>query len=325
MSGTLLVTTVKNEGPNILEWVAYHRVIGFDRILVFQNDSTDETQKSLRTLARIGAIDYFRNDSASRQWQNKAYRRASQSEAYAAADWCMALDGDEFLNIKVGDGTVRALIGATREPDEILVNWRNFSHSGQTRLTDGLVLERFLLADPADRIVDAHLHGVKALFKTSSYRRPGIHRAKVPLIGPRRIVNGSGLTEDQFYRKGWRTKDPKCRALAQVNHYPTRDLESFLLKTVRGSSSHPDRTISRKYWSFFNYAEEKDTSVARYLPALRDEMARLDKASHGRLEHLRGRSLAIWRDRLAQLRNDAEIQALEAELRATMDRSLDAA
>ena len=45
-----LVTTVRNEGPYLWEWVAYHRMIGFHDIIVFQNDSNDGTDQILRLL-----------------------------------------------------------------------------------------------------------------------------------------------------------------------------------------------------------------------------------------------------------------------------------
>ena len=36
-----LVTTVRNEGPYLWEWVAHHRMIGFDIMIVFQKFSYD--------------------------------------------------------------------------------------------------------------------------------------------------------------------------------------------------------------------------------------------------------------------------------------------
>ncbi|MGO4916449.1 glycosyltransferase family 2 protein [Pseudogemmobacter sp. W21_MBD1_M6] len=50
---TLLVATVKNEGPNILEWVSHHLLAGFDDIVVYQNDSIDGTDDTLRLLAEL--------------------------------------------------------------------------------------------------------------------------------------------------------------------------------------------------------------------------------------------------------------------------------
>ena len=53
-----LVATAKNEGPYLLEWVAYHRMIGFDNILIFQNDSDDYTHETLRILDSLGVVQY---------------------------------------------------------------------------------------------------------------------------------------------------------------------------------------------------------------------------------------------------------------------------
>ena len=78
---SLLVAAVKNEGPYILEWVAHHRLCGFSRIQIYQNDSNDMTVQILRTLERIGAIEFHNNRHNKGAHQMRAYRRASRSEA----------------------------------------------------------------------------------------------------------------------------------------------------------------------------------------------------------------------------------------------------
>ncbi|HLQ18006.1 MAG TPA: glycosyltransferase family 2 protein, partial [Tabrizicola sp.] len=37
----VLVSAMRNEGPFLLEWVAYHRVIGVRQIVIVSNGSTD--------------------------------------------------------------------------------------------------------------------------------------------------------------------------------------------------------------------------------------------------------------------------------------------
>ena len=316
-SNSLLVTTVKNEGPNILEWVAYHRVIGFDQIHIYQNDSDDETQKTLRTLDRLGAIRYFRNDCPKKQWQNKAYRRASFHADFSAATWCMALDGDEFLNVKLGESKVGDLVTALGHADEIRLNWRNFGCGGHVPLSSDLITERFTLTDEARRIMDRRM-GFKTLFKTKSFHRPGIHGPRACQKTDPVTVNGSGLNWGLLPNPTWRSTDPLMRAVAQVNHYPLRDLSSFLLKSRRGSSSHPDREVELAYWNRFNYNAEEDLTIQRHLPAVREEMARLDKLSKGRLFMLRARSLELWQEKLAQILATQEGKALEQALMATI-------
>ena len=51
---TTLVATVKNEGPYLWEWVAYHKSIGFDNIVIFQNDSNDMTHGILHEMRSAG-------------------------------------------------------------------------------------------------------------------------------------------------------------------------------------------------------------------------------------------------------------------------------
>jgi len=174
----VLVTTVKDEGPSIVEWVAHHLNIGFTDILIYQNDSTDGTQKLLRTMARHGFIQYFPNSCKRRQWQNKAYRRASFLDVYKEADWAMALDGDEFLSVKVGNGKVGDLVDAVPEgTNSIQVNWKLFGSSHRKITSDALVTEDFVWCEDKERIA-IQLIGFKTMFKPANFVRPGIHRPK---------------------------------------------------------------------------------------------------------------------------------------------------
>ncbi|HSF91360.1 MAG TPA: glycosyltransferase family 2 protein, partial [Paracoccaceae bacterium] len=53
---------MKNEGPFIPEWVAYHRAIGFTDIIICSNDSTDGTTELLDALDAGGYIKHFKNE-----------------------------------------------------------------------------------------------------------------------------------------------------------------------------------------------------------------------------------------------------------------------
>ena len=63
-----IVTCMKNEGPFILEWLAYHRAIGFDDFLVYTNDCTDGTDTMLDALQARGIVQHrdnpFKKDQA---------------------------------------------------------------------------------------------------------------------------------------------------------------------------------------------------------------------------------------------------------------------
>lgn len=314
---SLLVATVKNEGPNILEWVAHHRLCGFDRIQIYQNDSTDTTVQSLRTLDRLGVIEYFDNRHNKGAHQMRAYRRAARTPAYAESDWCMVLDGDEFLAVKTDNGTVNDLIEASPEAvDAILVNWRVFGSNGHRDLGRELVVERFTMAEPAEDIVDTHLTPFKPLFRTDSFGRPGIHLPREPKKAEYVFANGSGLTEDGFFRKNWRSFDPEIRKIAQVNHYAVRDLGSFLLKNDRGSANAPHRAVGDAYWAQHDRNDAEDLLLAERAPRLWDEMRALDEASGGQLLRLRNRAFRQWRIALDALLERPGMAALRHSILA---------
>lgn len=313
----MLVTTVKDEGPNILEWIAYHRMIGFTDIVVFQNNSFDTTQRTLQTLNELGVIRYFTNEfrrpGVAANFQNRAYRRASRLPEYAAAKWCMALDGDEFLRVNVGHGQVQDLINAIDDTDEIRLNWRIFGNSHLRNLDSRMVTERFTMASEIT-LPSRYPMPVKTLFRTGSYQLPGIHMPKRPTEADKVIRNGSGKRIEEVLVRGFQVTDPEPYRLAQVNHYMVKDSDSFLMKAARGSSSHPDRAIALDYWKKRNVNREKDLTLAYLADAIREEVRSLDVASGGLLIRLRSRALKLWRQRVLDIKAVPEMQGLWEKL-----------
>lgn len=54
-----LIACVRDKGPFIAEWVAYHRAIGFTDILIWSNDCVDGSDKVLTQMQRMGLIHHF--------------------------------------------------------------------------------------------------------------------------------------------------------------------------------------------------------------------------------------------------------------------------
>lgn len=56
-----LVSCMRNEAPFLLEWVAYHSMLGFDRIFVYTNACTDGTDMMLERLQQMGVLTHMHN------------------------------------------------------------------------------------------------------------------------------------------------------------------------------------------------------------------------------------------------------------------------
>ncbi|MDJ0630242.1 MAG: glycosyltransferase family 2 protein [Rhodobacter sp.] len=280
---TAIVTCMKNEGPFILEWLAYHRMIGVDDVLVYTNDCTDGTDRLLDILQARGLVQ--RRDNPFRETgakpQHAALAAARVEEAVARAGWIICMDVDEFINVHAGQGHLSDLYSAAGDANMISLTWRLFGNSDHDHFEDGLVTERFTRCAPQLIRRPHQAWGIKTLFQNLGYfRRLGIHRPldvqreAIPNI---RWVNGSGRPmPPTMLKTGWRSGiDSYGYDLVTLNHYSVRSAESYLVKRDRGRVNHVMRDQGEAYWFRMNNNAEEERSIQRHLPGLRDAVAAL--------------------------------------------------
>ena len=312
----LFISTMKNEGPYILEWLAYHRVIGFSQFLIYTNDCTDGTTDLLDRLAVLGCVQHERNVVLRRGPHKSALKYAKEHPLTKSAEWIYVADIDEYLNIHVGDGKVQDLIAAHPEADAIPVTWRLFSHGDQLELEDPYLLETLCDAERTLEDGGQKSRFVKTLFRNDHrVERFGLHTPIVSeeykedfrWIAPDGRVLGvadnKSRPESQFAYDG-----------AQVNHYAVRSLDGYLVKKDRGRANHYRQNLGTDYWRRMCRGGHEDRSIQRHLPAVRAEMARLleDK----RLADLHASSLAWHKAKVVELRALSDFEALRNEILA---------
>lgn len=121
-----LVAIAKDEGPYIREWVLYHKMVcGFDEIIVYENDSSDETRSQLEKMASEGLCIW-------RDWP-RARHDPPQQTAYADAlahisgrEWMCFLDIDEFLVVNSHEPIGEFVSGFDASTGSISFNWVMF-------------------------------------------------------------------------------------------------------------------------------------------------------------------------------------------------------
>jgi hypothetical protein len=176
-----IVTTMKNEGPFILEWLAYHRAIGFDDILVYTNDCTDGTDTMLQLLERKGFVQH--RDNRFREMdmppQHAALQSAEHEPLIKSATWITCIDVDEYINIKTGDGTLDALFAAVPDANMIAMTWRLFGNGDVRDYVDQPITEQFLRCAPEFARKPHQAWGFKTLFQNIGlFKKLGVHRPK---------------------------------------------------------------------------------------------------------------------------------------------------
>jgi hypothetical protein len=318
---TCIVTTMKNEGPFILEWLAYHRAIGVEDFLVYTNDCTDGTDTMLDMLQDKGFLQHRVNPwvpGGELKPQHAALQASEAEPIMQNAGWAICMDVDEFIDIKIGDGTLNALYSAMGEANMISLTWRLFGNCNVHEYQDAFLLDQFTTCAPEIVRKPHQAWGFKTLFRNIDiYKKIGVHRPKglVPDLWDRvKWVNGSGQPMPrELFRNGWRaTLETYGYDWVQLNHYAVRSAESFLVKRDRGRVNHVDRDQGLNYWFRMNHNAVTETSIQRMIPALRAEYERLMADPEIRAAH--EHSVKCHVDKIKELRATENYEKFYGEL-----------
>lgn len=318
---TAIVTTMKNEGPFILEWLAYHRAIGVDDFLIYTNDCSDGTDTMLEMLQAKGIVQHRVNPwvpGGELKPQHAALQAAESEPVMMNCGWGICMDVDEFIDIKIGDGTLSALYAAMGDANMISLTWRLFGNSEVHPYEDRFLIEQFTRCAPEIVRKPHQAWGFKTLFRNIEiYKKLGVHRPKglkPDLWNQVRWLNGSGKPlPKEMFRNGWRsTLETYGYDWVQLNHYAVRSAESFLVKRDRGRVNHVDRDQGLNYWFRMNHNADEDRSIQRMIPAARAEFDRLMADPDIRAAH--AFSVKCHRDKIAQLMATENYQRFYAEL-----------
>ncbi|MDF1855603.1 glycosyltransferase family 2 protein [Pseudooceanicola sp.] len=314
-SGRVIVGCMKNEAPYIIEWVAYHRAIGFDNFLIYTNDCSDGTDKILQRLDAMGIVQHRDNDGwTGNSPQQFALDAALNEPVLKNAEWIAHIDVDEFVNIRCGNGTLDDFFERVSHATNVAMTWRLFGHNGVTRYADEFVIEQFDSCAPKFCPKPHTAWGFKTMFRNiGAYGKLSCHRPNKPAedrLGDIAWVNGSGAPMGgDVVRNGWRnSKRSIGYDLIQLNHYALRSAESYLVKRQRGRALHVDRSIGMNYWVRMDWNDFKDITIKRNLPRLRAAYDALLADTNLQELHLAG---VDWhRDKAAELHENPEFQKL---------------
>lgn len=139
------VVIAKNESDYISEWVAYHKVQGFERIYLYDNDSTDSMKACLQPYINEGFVVYHQIHG--NKQQGNAYTHALYH--YGKECKYMAfIDCDEFLTpCNSKDRLIDLLDDIFKKHPKasgLAVNWCMYGSSHLEDKPEGMLIENFV-------------------------------------------------------------------------------------------------------------------------------------------------------------------------------------
>lgn len=268
---TTVVCSMRNEGPFLVEWVTWYRMLGFTDLLVVTNDCTDRSPDLLDALEQAGWLHHLRCDvKPGEKVVATKLKLARSHRSVRRADWVLVCDVDEFLTIHRGAGRLPDLLGATPDFLAMAINWRVFGTSGLQTWEDGLTHRQFLRAGPTRNWIS---RWIKVLHRDPlAFRALGEHGPKgfapEKTATPPLYVNTEGAPIPDWTPEGkyLRLLPPELttHAVAQMNHYMLRSEESWGLKRGTPSAVQGADRYNDSYYKSTNRNELRDLSALRY-------------------------------------------------------------
>jgi len=219
---------IKNEYPYVLEWIAFHRLVGVEHFYLYDNGSNDGTYELLEKLSitkpeLITVYDVRHvNPVQLASYTDCLYLHRKDSE------WIAFIDVDEFLyslNYPDLKEFIKSIgFFANYNIGAIAAHWYLFGSNGHTEKTNGLVIERFTRRQP-----DANLH-VKSIVRTDAALSVGKDPHTFYLIDGFTAVNerGVALPRDYALTKGGTGNSLRC------NHYHTKSHAEYIERKKLG-------------------------------------------------------------------------------------------
>ncbi len=291
-----MLSTARNEGIYLIEWIAYHRLLGAEAIIVYSNDNHDGSDVLLGALADAGVITWVDSELSGNvgNAQFKAYGHAlGCMPDLLAHDWVLVVDIDEFL---VLDRCRFAGLAEFcdwhdwRGADTVAINWQ-FMAPEPVDDPRGVPLTR-----RNTRVLSQEQcgEGVRLVKSMSRPNRIAHSEAHVPYADERSRLttdHASGEPHSRRFPPEGCSASPKFAdrvntGPAVINHYLLKSAPEFMWKMARNRGDHvvergdaPRPMLETDAQGFMRgfLAEglRRDDRAVTGMPGLEHEMARL--------------------------------------------------
>ncbi len=128
-----IASMFRNEGPYLKEWIEFHKMVGVDHFILYNNDSQDNWKEVLTPYIREGLVEVIDWSS----WYSYTAQKFPIQAQFSAnidalkkgkedTEWLIFMDVDEFIFPKKTKTLLECLNTVYSQAGAVFVQWRNF-------------------------------------------------------------------------------------------------------------------------------------------------------------------------------------------------------
>lgn len=253
-----IVTIVKNESEYIKEWIEYHKLVGFSKFYIFDNDSTDNLDNVLDPYINDGTV--VLNKILGQGKQLDAIEQGIQL-AKNTSKWLAIVDVDEFI-VPLNGYTISGILNS-KKSNGLLIGWMIYGSNHLLKKPKGLVIENFTKHADYNFIAD-----YKMIVNPRKVLKV-IHPHWIQVLGKIRNENGKRIHQYPYVNVDWQL--PASMKKIRINHYYSKSLEEFQSKAHRGFADGAQRGMRNiNDFKEHDQNEVEDNVMEKYIRKLRD-------------------------------------------------------
>ena len=245
----------KNEDFFLKEWIAYHRILGFEHFIIYDDNSTISIEILLGGWIQSNIITVIKIDNY--KHQNDIYNHCIKNFG-SKFRWIAFLDVDEFIRISHKNKRLRDIrcFLAEFEPYAGLgINWRMYSWNGHEKTPASTVIESY------SACLGDNIH-IKSIIQPSKIDKTAT---------PHSFYTNSGefvVNPEHFpVSNGIPFSIPKTDSIA-INHYYYKSRECFFRKIKKGNPVKIPRNIEQ-FERHVSMPTQKDESLFPFVNAVK--------------------------------------------------------
>lgn len=233
MYNLICCAVTKHEGKYLTDFIEWHRRLGVEKFVIYDEGSDTETHRVLQRYCWSGLVEYL--PSPQHPVQYESYTNCTH-RYIGKADWILYLDIDEFINpFGLEDYDLRNLLKKFNHPNigGLAFPWHAFGTSNSDKYEDRAVWKRITKRIHYEDPNCGHSKHIKSIMRPQCimyHDDPHWHKCKPGFFTVDMAMRPITISE---HRNNYLPMDKVV-----INHYVTKTREEWAAKVARGSADY---------------------------------------------------------------------------------------